>query len=253
MPDQSSRLLLAGGTSRSTSVDYSTLRAAELIEACARGESAAWQEFIRRFNRIIAVTAARTARRWGETSPQLIDDLVQDTYLKLCAHRGRVLREFQFEHEDAIFGFLKVVTANVVNDRFKGLHTDKRGGNRVSGPLEGEDSHRSASGPAGLAAPESALLMEQVDTCLRANAPPETNNRDRTIFWLYYRQGMTAREITGLPGIGLSLKGVESTLHRLVQLVRTHLVEARPGKTGAVRNAFERPSSAIPRSTATGA
>jgi RNA polymerase sigma-70 factor, ECF subfamily len=65
-------------------------------------------------------------------------------------------------------------------------------------------------------------------------APLETKDRDRTIFWLYYRQGMTAKEITGLPGIGLSLKGVESALHRLVKLVRDHLVEVRPGKTGTV-------------------
>jgi RNA polymerase sigma-70 factor, ECF subfamily len=235
MPDHSSRLLHAHGTSWSTSVDYSTIRVAELIEACTKGESAAWQEFMRRFNRIIAITAARTARRWGEISPQAIDDLVQDTYLKLCAHRGRVLREFQFEHEDAIFGFLKVVTANLVNDRFKELRTEKRGGNRSSGPLEGKDNHGGAAGPAGLAAPESALLMDEVDACICANVPSETKSRDRAIFWLYYRQGMTAKEITGLPGIGLSLKGVESTLHRLIHLVRTHLVEAAPRRAPGPR------------------
>jgi len=56
----------------------------------------------------------------------------------------------------------------------------------------------------------------------------ETLQRDRTIFWLYYRQGLTAKEIGALPSIGLSLKGVESTLHRLTQLVREHLARTRP-------------------------
>jgi len=234
MPDHASRLSLAQARPRSIPVDYTTALASELIEACTGGEAAAWQEFLRRYSRIIAITASRAARRWGETTPQTIDDLIQDTYLKLCAGCGRVLREFRFEHEDAIFGFLKVVTANVVNDHFRGLLANKRGGNRGSEPLEGLENRSSAGGPAGLTAPERALLVDQVDACLRAMAPKETMDRDRTIFWLYYRHGMTAKEITGLPYIGLSLKGVESTLHRLIQLVRTRLAEARPRKTGAV-------------------
>jgi RNA polymerase sigma-70 factor (ECF subfamily) len=205
----------------------------ELIERCTGGEVTAWQEFMRRFNGIIAITASRVARRWGETSPQTVDDLIQDTYLKLCADRGRVLREFRLEHQDAIFGFLKVVTANVVNDYFKGQRADKRGGNQVSAPLEGAENQCSANYPAGLAPPERALLVDQVDACLRANAPAETRERDRTIFWLYYRHGMTAKEIAGLPNMSLSVKGVESTLYRLTQLVRTHLVESRPRKTSA--------------------
>lgn len=232
MPDQASPLSSARGAAPSLQVDYTTVAVGRLIEACAGGEAAAWQEFMRRFNRIIAITASRVARRWGDASPQTIDDLIQDTYLKLCSGRGRVLREFQFGHEDAIFGFLKVVTANVVNDHFKGLHTNKRGGNRANGPLDGPKSSR--DGPAGLTVPDRALLADQIDACLRAVAPEETNDRDRTIFWLYYREGMTAKEITALPFVGLSLKGVESTLHRLIQLVRNHLVDGRTRNPGAL-------------------
>jgi len=78
---------------------------------------------------------------------------------------------------------------------------------------------------------ERAVLLDEVDACLRAVAPADTEERDRTIFWLYYRQGLTAKEIVELPSIGLSLKGVESTLHRLTQLVRAQLVtrRANPG------------------------
>jgi len=108
--------------------DYSTISTAKLIEVCTGGDAAAWHEFIRRFHTMIAITASRAARRWGITSPQIIDDLIEETYLTLCADRGRLLRQFRFEYGDAISGFLKVVTASVVNDHFNALCLDKRGG-----------------------------------------------------------------------------------------------------------------------------
>ena len=219
------------GTTRAFAPDYTTRPVAEIIDACTGGDAAAWQEFIRRFHNIIALTATRAARRWGQVSPHAIDDLIQETYLKLCADRGRVLRQFRFEHEDAIFGFLKTITLNVANDWFKGQYAGKRGGNTVTAPLDGSETNN-AGLTAGLMEPERALLVDRVDTCLRDMAPPETKDRDRKIFWLYYRHGLTAKEIAGLPHIGLTLKGVESTLHRLIQLVRTRLTGARTLKTG---------------------
>jgi RNA polymerase sigma-70 factor (ECF subfamily) len=233
MSDQASPLWQARATIPSITVDYTIVPVAELIDACAGGEAAAWQEFMRRFHRIIAITASRVARRWGEQSPQTVEDLIQDTYLKLCADRARLLREFQFDHQDALFGFLKVVTANVANDHFKGAHAAKRRGGQSADPLEETVHSGSREGPPGLTDAERALLAEQVDACIRDMAPAETRDRDRTIFWLYYRQGMTAREIACLPSVGLTAKGVESTLHRLTQLVRTHLVGSRKTQRSA--------------------
>jgi RNA polymerase sigma-70 factor (ECF subfamily) len=212
--------------------DYTNLAVAKLIEGCSGGDAAAWQEFMRRFHSIIAITASRAARRCGVAAPATIDDLIQETYLKLCADRGRVLQQFRFEHEDAIFGFLKIITVNVANDYFKALKAHKRGGNTVSASLEDSEIHSDTNRPGGLTDPERALLLDRVDACLRNLAPSETRDRDRKIFWLYYRQGMTAKEIAGLPSIGLTLKGVESTLHRLIQLVRTQLTGAGTLKTG---------------------
>jgi len=215
-----------------TTTDYTTVPVPTLIRACVDEKAAAWQEFIRRFNRIIAITSYRAARRWAEGSPEVVDDLTQETYLKLCADDARVLREFDSPHPDAIFAFLKVVTANVANDYFKRIHAGKRGGNHVNETLEDAERSGSAVGPSSPASVERAVLLSEVDACLCAVAPADTQERDRTIFWLYYRQGLTAKEIVELPFIDLTLKGVESTLHRLTQLVRTHLVERGPGKSG---------------------
>jgi RNA polymerase sigma factor (sigma-70 family) len=213
-----------------TKTDYGTVPVPDLIRACVDGEAAAWQGFIGRFNRIIAITSYRAARRWGQDSPAVVDDLIQETYLKLCADGARVLREFDSTHPDAIFAFLKVVTANVANDYFKRVHVGKRGGNLVTETLEDAEGAGSAVGPSSPAKLEREILLNEVDACLSAVAPAETRERDKTIFWLYYRQGLTAKEIVELPSINLSLKGVESTLHRLTKLVRTRLVETCGGK-----------------------
>jgi len=198
------------------------------MHACVDGKAAAWQEFMRRFNRIIAITSYRAARRRGEDCLSVVDDLTQETYLKLCADGARVLREFESPHPDAIFGFLKVVTANVAKDYFKRLDANKRRVNLVA--LEEAAQSGDAVVPSGLTSVERAVLLQEVDACLSAVAPPKTLARDRTIFWLYYRQGLKAKAIAALPSINLTLEGVESTLHRLTKRVRAQLVETSSGK-----------------------
>jgi len=41
-----------------------------------------------------------------------------------------------------------------------------------------------------------------------------------SIFWLYYEQGYSAKEISLLPSMGLTVKGVESTLQRLTRFLK---------------------------------
>src|SRR5690348_59315 len=86
-----------------TTVNYEGLTAVELARACAdQNDAAAWREFIHRYQRLIAIVVYRVARRWGANAPSAVDDLVQETYIKLCADRGRILREFEASHPDAI-------------------------------------------------------------------------------------------------------------------------------------------------------
>src|SRR5437762_1953157 len=157
-----------------STVDYTAVPPSALIRACVDGKAAAWQDFIRRFNRIIAITSYRAARRWGEDSPAVVDDLTQETYLKLCADGARVLREFDCPHRDAIFAFLKVVAANVANDYFKRLHAGKRRGSQVDEQLMDADRAGSVACPAASASIERAVILRELDACLCAVAPAET-------------------------------------------------------------------------------
>jgi RNA polymerase sigma-70 factor (ECF subfamily) len=120
-------MLLKGKDMRATiAMDYTTIATAKLIEVCTDGDAGAWQEFIRRFHSIIAITASRAARRWGEAGPQIIDDLIEETYLKLSADWGE-LRRLRFEHEDGIPGFLKVFTVTIANDYLRALNANTKG------------------------------------------------------------------------------------------------------------------------------
>src|SRR5262245_21153250 len=105
-----------------------TLSSEELVRICVdTSDTAAWEAFVRRFRPVIAGTVLRSAHRFGVSAPNVIDDLIQETYLKICANRCRVLREFQSQADDAIFGLLKTVAFSVAQDHFKGDRAAKRG------------------------------------------------------------------------------------------------------------------------------
>ncbi len=211
-------------------MDFAALSTEELVLKCVEsGDAAAWEEFIRRFHPPIARVALRVARRWGACTPQLIDDLVQETYLKLCANNFRLLRSFKSQHPDAFYGYLKVVTSNLVHDHFKTAHSAKRG----SGAAEAGDypeivaNANSSSAPTAAQSSERQILLQEFDGLLRKLALGHQAERDRKIFWLYYRTGLTASAIAALPSIGLSTKGVESTIGRLTKLLRQEMNEGK--------------------------
>jgi RNA polymerase sigma-70 factor (ECF subfamily) len=209
-------------------MDYAALSAERLILACTQtGDAAAWEEFVRRFHRLIATVALRVARRWGDFSPQAVDDLIQETYLKLCAGNFRILRSFKSQHPEAFYGYLKVVTANLVHDHFKIAHSLKRG----SGTVEVADPQITSEAGATAKGSERGILLQQIDALLGRLAVGRNLERDRRVFWLYYRVGLTANAIASLPAIGLSTKGVESTILRLTRLLRQELAadRSRPG------------------------
>jgi hypothetical protein len=83
------------------------------------------------------------------------------------------------------------------------------------------------AGREGLPSIEREILLRQIDENLGPASEPATRERDRQIFWLHYRHGMTARAIAAIPGIGLAQKGVESVLKRLTDHIRFRLVELK--------------------------
>ena len=176
-----------------------------LAECADLRDAQAWERFIAMFNPLIVATVVRTIRRYGFDGAGLCDDLAQEVYLKLSANRARVLREFKPRYPGAVFGYLRVIAANVVHDHFKsklGKHPEQ---SALPKDLAGKDDV------------EWRLLIRDIDDLLKK---PPASERDRQIFWLYYRQGLSAKQIAAISSLHLTIKGVESVIVRLNQLVR---------------------------------
>ncbi len=148
-----------------------------------------------------------------------MEDLIQDTYVRLCSDQNRILREARSEHPNALFGLIQAVTYSVTIDYLRRNGRLKKGSRfhvvslqalaaEVSQPYG--DDH------------DWPLLLKQIDSLLEQTGASPC---DRTVFWLYYRQGLTVRAISLLPGIGLKESGIESMLHRLALNVRKKIGE----------------------------
>jgi len=202
-------------------MDPSLLPSNDLARLCSdAGNIESWNEFVKRFQRPVALAVLRTARLWGSRSTDLLDDLVQETFLRLCADDCRLLKGFVPREHDSIVGFVKVIASNVTHDHFRSENSQKHGGllHRFEHPENDLEFLPSMPGPANDA--ERLLRMQEIDRCLQSLMPDPITDRDRTIFWLYFQQGFSAREIAALPGISISVKGVESSIHRSTQLLR---------------------------------
>ena len=176
---------------------------------------------MRRFHPLITSAAMRVSRRWGAGDSGEIDDVVQEIYLKLCVDRGRILDNFQMPQEEAVFGYVKVVATNIAHDFFRRRGAAKRGLLQTTAFGDGLEH---VSLPDDI---ERRLTLAQLDRLLVEATQTENGARDRAIFALYFKQGMTAQAISRLPGVALSVKGVEAVLYRLTKMIRNAAGEAR--------------------------
>jgi len=199
--------------------DYSQLDTPDLVAQClAMNRADAWQEFIRRFQPLIAGVVARAAARWVAVTDCVVDDLVQETYIKLCAENCRRLREFESRYDEAFYGYIKSIAYSVTLDHFKKHYASKRGA-RLRSDVDAEASLRIVGKESSV---ETDLLLRELEEM--SGQGPE-GKRDSLIFNLYYRKGYATTEIARVRSLGLSQKGVESCLRRLMERLRKHVAD----------------------------
>jgi RNA polymerase sigma factor (sigma-70 family) len=188
----------------------------DLLHLCLSSDGQEhWREFVRRTQPLIASVIINTVRRWKEPASALVDDLIQDTYVKLFANDRKALRSIKNQYENTIFGYLKVVASNVVRDHFR--HPVNK-----ADEIELTDSVLPPD-PASEDRLEFARKKDKVREILTTLSSSETYARDVAIFWFFYEQGYTAKEISSLPSMGLTVKGVEAVLLRLTRCIREML------------------------------
>lgn len=171
----------------------------------------------------MALAIVRVLRRTGPFTPTLLDDLLQDAYVHLCANDFALLRAFVSKHPDAFEPMLRVVAANVTHDYLRATTSQKRGGEyRQVSDLDLSLIERpKAEGSATRI--EREVQLDEIDRLLQQSADSPSAPRDRRIFWLHFQLGMSSQSIARIASIGLTPKGVESSIFRTLRYIRKNL------------------------------
>jgi RNA polymerase sigma factor (sigma-70 family) len=202
----------------------SALSDADLVVACAASNDPKhWELFTQRFHPVITSAVYRVCSRFQGLPIPVLEDLVQETYLKLLDRRRHLLTR-----QDSIHGFLKAFAAKVAIDYLKTAAPYKSPSLSHIAEAEYDPASLPNQGGASQLSIERLILSHEVDSVL-TQGPDLIDPRDRQIFWLYYRSGLTAREISELPWVNISVRGVESTLSRLIELLRKRLASSPKG------------------------
>jgi RNA polymerase sigma-70 factor, ECF subfamily len=166
----------------------------------------------------------KAARPYGCNDHAVLDELVQDTYVRICADGFKVLRGFKAQHPAAIYSLVQAVAYSTAVDEFRSQTTAKRGGTQRPVALDSL-----IGGLSGGKSPENQLerqlVLDRIDAHLNTILPEATRERDKTIFWLHFRQGYTAAEIAKIKSYRLTAKGVESLLQRMIRDLRARFGE----------------------------
>lgn len=152
---------------------------------------------------------------------------MQDVYAKLCAKGFETLRRISAETPGELFSYLRTMGSTVAIDSIRSWLTLKHGSGSVHESIE---DYAQAPDESAQAEIERDILLQQVDACLKRNAAVPT--RDRTIFWMYYREGYTTAAIAKIKSFDLTTHGVDSALRRTIQAVHNCLQRGKGKQSG---------------------
>ena len=197
----------------------------DILARCGREtDSAAWDEFVARFNRRIAVYVVRERRMRGiDTGPAEADtvaELTQEVYVRLLANDRRALRDFHGDNEFAVLAYLARIARTVVGDHVRRETSRKRAVRLV--PLDVSGDGETKGLEATLMADERAgpdrllserLLPERMRAILLSKGGANAE-RDAMVFQLHVVEGFSAREIAEIESLGMSVTAVQAVLRR---------------------------------------
>ena len=201
----------------------SEISSAELVRQCGHklADRDLWELFAQRFHKLIFLYLMRTLKfhsKRGDVT-ELIPELAQEVYLRLCRNKGSMLRGFRGETDFSVAAFLARTSASVTIDYLRRDESLKRSGNVVSieEVREQVESSRSEYDELNVDAMLKWIDVEK----LAANDPDQKNaQRNAIIFKLHFMDGLTIQEIASFPGFELSEKGVGSVISRLRQRIK---------------------------------
>lgn len=89
----------------------------KLIASCLNGSKEAWDEFVKKYAKLIYNSIYRTLELKGyELNSDLIEDLWQETFLSFLKNNFAKLRKFQWKNNCSIATWISVITRNLILD-----------------------------------------------------------------------------------------------------------------------------------------
>lgn len=195
-----------------------------LVCRCVDGDELAWDEFVGRFHRRIVVFVTRSTKN-GDADTRA--EVIQEVYIRLLANDCRALRAWHGASESSWLAYLATIVHAVACDAIKRRRSLKRTAAVVS--LDGGDRRDTGRLAEAIPAPESnsperlldeRLVPERLVSLLATVERGPQASRNSLIFLLHVLDGLTASEISRLPGLELPVANVESALRRTKERLR---------------------------------
>jgi len=209
-------------------MNWQELTDRELVKLCLEGDEDAWKELLRRYHSLIAGVAGRVIRRSAlnrSTIPlkSVIEDAVQDTWMKICKKRGEPLRKLEWRHDGALRGLLQITASNAAKDILRKHQSESRNVEKEV-PVDDPGLVIPAKEPTVDQASLN-LLRDELVRCLQKITQGEPDaTRNIAMFLLYFSCKITALDLARL--YKLDLRKVENTVARLARLARTKCLKS---------------------------
>ncbi len=183
-----------------------------LLQACLEGQSGAWDEFVRRFSKLVYWSIGRVLKDSSYAGRQdLIDDLFQDVFRKILEKKPLSgLRD-----SEGLKKYLVVLSTHTTLDRIK---ASSRAARQTDSLEDFSELAIPAEGPDPLEAVQMEDRRGAVAEVLASLKP-----RERACLEFFVWEGMGHREIGLL--VGLETEAVSSVIKRAKNRVREKLLE----------------------------
>lgn len=207
-----------------------------LVRQCAKHteREELWQEFLRRFLEHLRRWALQALRRYDQKEiahyREAVNDLVQEVCLRLVQNDCHALHEFRGSTDDALNGYLRVITQHVALNRVREGRAQKRP--QLTRSLDQDRDEGSGDFTAAVQRKlithsdnERARLrdlQEQINYYLDVVLRGPQKHRDKLLFQLYHFDGLSAEEIAAVPGIGMKPHAVEVAVNRVCHRLTKH-------------------------------
>ena len=223
-------------------MDLKRISNTKLIKLCAsnpRNESA-WLEFYRRFDERIGLVVYRECKERRVTNNptqlrQIVQDLVQDVYMRLVENNCRALKSFKGKSENSIYTYLGIIAKNVVLNYVIMMGAQKRPTvvksiDEIFKSLDktGEITLKNSGKMTNAKADEKLrqiFFEETIDELLDKCVKGRDKERNKLIFKLYFFDGFSPEEITLYFRMPVSPKRIGNIIADIKQEMRREVLQ----------------------------